>query len=177
MQLGLLMRKSLEAGGGRTSLGEEINYLASYLEIQKFRFSDRLRYRLVFAEATLRCRIDRLLLQPIVENAVIHGLESKPEGGMIVVEAETSDGTLRITVTDNGVGMTEEKLAALVSRLEEEEDESSRIGLRNVHQRIVLSHGKGWGLSICSRLGGGTRITIEMPAEEDGDDVSLADRG
>ncbi|WP_217595704.1 sensor histidine kinase [Cohnella sp. GbtcB17] len=177
LQLGQLMRKSLEIGGELRPLDEEFEMLRHYLSIQQFRYGDRLKYTLEADKRALRCKLYRLLLQPVVENAVIHGLEGQVAGGTVAVMAFTEGHRLVLKVMDDGVGMTRDKLRQVRRELEAVEEEGEfRIGLRNVHQRIRLSYGPGWGVSIESEPGAGTIVTLELPAEEEERDVSAVDR-
>ncbi|MDB4867118.1 MAG: histidine kinase [Cohnella sp.] len=170
MLLGKLMRKNLDIGGDKMPLADEIDQVRSYLEIQKFRYGERLNYILEIEEGTLAFKTYRLVLQPLVENAVIHGLERKEENGTVIVQVTQNGDKLMISVTDDGVGISEHKLRSIVDQLDNPEDEAnSRIGLRNVHQRIRLSYGGEYGLSIESKIGLGTRVTIIIPAEGESD--------
>lgn len=108
-RLGRLLRISLEVGGGLVPLKQEIDMVKAYLEIQHFRFEDRLTYELNIDPATEDFLIPPLVIQPLVENAVIHGLEGKPEGGLIQVETKITGKNLVIQVRDNGIGMSEEQ--------------------------------------------------------------------
>lgn len=170
--LGKLMRKSLERSNEKVPLSEEIERVKCYLEIQKFRFGDRLTFHLNIESNVMRKLVFPFILQPIVENAVIHGLECKEGAGTVTVIGKETDGMLSIVVVDNGVGIQEDRLRQIAKRLSDPEDRDgneteSRIGLRNVHQRIQLSYGKEYGLSIESIKGTGTVVAITMPAEED----------
>ncbi|CAI6086974.1 sensor histidine kinase [Cohnella sp. JJ-181] len=178
LQLGQLMRKSLEIGGELRPLSEEFDMLQHYLSIQQFRYGERLRYTLDADERALRCKLYRLLLQPVVENAVIHGLEGQEAGGTVSVQAFADRDRLQLKVMDDGVGMTEDKLKRVRRELDAAEEEGGfRIGLRNVHQRIRMSYGPEWGVKIESEPGVGTIVTLELPVEEEKMDVPAADRG
>ncbi len=106
-----------------------------------------------------------LLLQPIVENAITHGLEGLSKNGNISIIAEPEEGFMRITVSDNGSGMNEDTLKEIVARMKDGSvaDEPGHIGLRNTYQRIVLFYGSEYGLDIDSRAGIGTRIIMRLP--------------
>lgn len=177
MLLGKLMRKNLELSGEKVPLAEEVERIRGYLEIQRFRYGERLNFTIDISEETLKTSIYPLLLQPLVENAIVHGLENKEEGGTVAVSARLRDGNLFLHVQDDGVGMTEEKARQVVNQLNvPEADAETRIGLRNVHQRIRLSYGEDYGIRIESEAGVGTRVWIIMPAEVD-EDVSSAAGG
>jgi len=164
--LGKLMRKSLEVGRNKVPLWDEIETVRCYLEIQKFRYKDRLEYELDIAPGSENILINPLTIQPLVENAVIHGLDNQEAGGKIVVKTRIVASNLQVTVTDNGIGMDEKKLEEILHFINEE-DEGIRIGFRNVHQRQVLTYGKGSGLQITTKKGTGTCIQFMIPLEED----------
>lgn len=165
-QLGVLMRNSLEVGGRDITLESEFDMIRNYLEIQKFRFEDRLQYELSIEDAAKEVMIPPLIIQPLVENAVLHGLESKLEGGYVKVSAAYSTDGLLVQVHDNGSGMTRERLEQLRSLLREgEADERTRIGMLNVHQRLQLSYGEDCGLQLESVRGEYTHIQFLIPVK------------
>lgn len=162
--LGKLMRRSIEVGGRKVKLKEELELVRYYLEIQKFRYGDeRLSFRVEAEEDALLEEVPPLIIQPLVENAVLHGLETMEFGGFVSVTAHVGDGSLWIKVADNGVGIASDRMAEIRESLEDPDDaEGQRIGLRNVHQRLLLSCGQG--LILESEPGQGTRILMRMPA-------------
>jgi len=108
--------------------------------------------------------IPPLIIQPLIENAVVHGLENIAEGGFVWLKTEVSDHMLRVEVSDNGVGISADKINEINDSLHDmEEEEEYRIGLRNVHQRLVMIYGDSYGLTLKSELGLGTQITFEIP--------------
>jgi two-component system sensor histidine kinase YesM len=162
--LGKLMRKNIEVSSGRTILADEIDMVRCYLDIQKFRYEDRLEYSLHIDPRVEQMVILPLIIQPLVENAVIHGLENKMEGGRVSVKAELVGDNIQINVFDNGMGMNAEKITELYQSLNEaEDDERNRIGLRNVHLRLILTYGNEHGLVFISELGTGTNISFTIP--------------
>ena len=161
--LGKLLRKNLELSGREISLSEEIEMVRCYLEIQKFRHEERLNYEIDIAPEALSVKLLPLLIQPLVENSVIHGLERSFEGGRVKVSAELSRGGLEVTVEDNGVGIPAGKLQAIRRSLAEQE--ANRIGLHNVQQRLLLTYGPVSGLRIDSEQDSGTRIAFWIPVE------------
>lgn len=168
MLLGKLMRRNLELTGDKIPLSEEIERVRGYLEIQKFRYGDRLRFEIEIEEEAMTVGIFPLLLQPIVENAIVHGLETKEEDGTVAVRGELSGGVLRLSVKDNGIGMSDERLRQVAGSLNApDEEEGARIGLRNVHQRIRISFGENYGVRIESESGVGTHVWMTLPAEVD----------
>lgn len=152
-----------------TTLEKELDYINTYLAIQKLRFHDRVNYTLKTApdlDVSL-FQIMPLLLQPIVENAVLHGLEEVEENGKIIIHISLCQETLSIKVFDNGCGMTPEEIEKMKQNIYNHPKESSRsIGLYNINQRIQLCYGSEYGLKIQSKKGSGTLITMMIPAQK-----------
>ncbi|QJD82503.1 sensor histidine kinase [Cohnella herbarum] len=162
--LGKMMRKNLEAGNRTVPLRNEIDMVRCYLDIQKFRYEDRLAYELRIDPLAEAVPILPLIIQPLVENAVIHGLEEREEGGFVRVKAVLSEKFVEVEVYDNGVGMSRERLESLLKSIDDkEDDELHRIGLRNVHMRLQLSYGSEYGLTIWSGWQSGTSIRFKIP--------------
>ncbi|MCV9887338.1 sensor histidine kinase [Metabacillus halosaccharovorans] len=157
--LGKLMRKSISVTGEMVPLKHEIDLIKCYLDIQKFRYGDRLDYQLKIDPKSEQLLINPLIIQPLVENAVIHGLENKENDGKVIVEAKVNEHFLTVCVLDNGVGMSEEKLKSIKETLKNVDDNrENRIGLLNVHQRLSLTFGEQSGLQIESHPSTGTEI-------------------
>lgn len=164
--LGKIMRRNLEIGTELTTLTEEIDIVKSYLDIQKFRYEDKFNYTIDISEDVENCRIMPLTIQPIVENAAVHGLENMNNNGIIIINAKNEDGLFKISVIDNGSGMDMTKLSDIRKSLNEtENDLGRRIGLKNVHQRIRLHYGDAYGLEISSEPGKGTQVDILLPGK------------
>jgi len=154
-------------------LRKEIDLLDAYLGIQKSRFGDRLSYEIDIGESLQDCLIPAILLQPLVENAVIHGCEERKEPTRIVIGGRVRDDTLELAVTDDGVGIPEPKLAELREKMRaggelqlEESDKwklRSGIGLINVHNRLRMKYGEPYGLAIDSSPGEGTVVRATLP--------------
>ncbi|WP_342563085.1 sensor histidine kinase [Paenibacillus sp. FSL R7-0345] len=166
--LGKLMRKNLEVGRERAPLKEEIEMIRSYLEIQKFRYEDRLMYEINFDAKAAEVLIPPLIIQPLVENSVVHGLENKEGTVHVHVSVTMEEQEIKVRVTDDGIGMSEKRLAELQEVIAKaEEEERGRIGMRNVHQRLVLYYGERHGLRIVSEAGRGTEISFTLPNDSD----------
>ena len=167
--LSKILRRNIEATDKQVPLKSELQLIEYYLKIQKYRFEDRIRF-----DIDVRCdigdyKILPLLIQPLVENAFVHGLEGRKSGGEIKVWIECSD-KMRIHVKDNGMGMTAEMLATIRGSLEERQTLDSRhIGISNVNQRIKLMYGDNYGLVINSEQGVGTEVIIEIPVDSVGE--------
>ncbi len=171
--LGKTMRYVLEnIGTAYTTLEAELKHVDEYMEIQRLRFGSRIGYQKNIAEEVelSQCFILPLLLQPVVENAVIHGLDETEENGMIVISVYTKkpDNTefLLIDVDDNGCGMSEVELNKLRTDIEVRDmSRSKSIGLYNINQRMKLHYGEGYRLHVNSEQGKGTRVRLMIPME------------
>jgi len=165
--LGNMFRWSIKDSGMFVSLLEEIDYVSSYLKLQKLRFADAFDVDIDVPDELKKFYVPKLLLQPLVENAIQHGFNNKTKNGIIKIKASPNDKNLILTVTDNGVGMDNEKVLDVVRGLNENTDEDGgrfSIGLSNVHQRLSILFGPGYGLEITSKLQDGTKITLTIPA-------------
>ncbi|UJF32517.1 sensor histidine kinase [Paenibacillus hexagrammi] len=171
--LSRLLRYSV---GGNDSneveLRREVEHVSGYMSILQVRSDNRLRFETKIPEELAGCSVLRFMLQPIVENAVMHGIEKAEGVGVVELSAVQEDDILHITVTDTGVGMSKSRLHELRVSLQRETapEGPGGYGLINVHRRIVLRYGKQYGLSIDSRAGEGTVVHIHLPLrkEEDG---------
>lgn len=162
--LSKLMRKALERNHDEQSLTDELKFIEMYLQIQKLRFGERISYTITkdFEEDYL---ILPMVLQPLVENSFVHGIEPKVEKGHIHIAASKVEDELILLIQDNGIGITEEKLKNLQEMLIEAKD-SDRIGLSNVNLRIKQYYGPEYGVRIDSKENEGTTITITLPLKE-----------
>lgn len=166
MLLGKMMRRNLEIGNDQVLFQEEVNLLKAYLDIQKFRYRNRFNYTLNYSHELENYKLLPFLIQPIIENAVVHGLKSVEEGGDISLKAEKESGILRIIVADNGCGMDEEQINRVIDSLNEVEDcDGQHIGIKNVYHRIKLFYGENYGMIINSTFGKGTRVELTLPGE------------
>ena len=149
-----------------TSLSRELAHVRNYLAIQRMRFGDRINYTLRIApdvdpDAYM---VLPLLLQPVVENAVTHGLEMVDGTGHILLEIGLEEEKLCIHVMDNGVGMSQEELRQIRDVLQQPEQPGSSVALYNIHQRLRLRYGPQYGVTIDSVAGQGTQVTLILPA-------------
>ena len=168
--LSSFFRIALSGGKDWISIRQEVEHVRSYLYIQKIRYRDILDYEINVDEDIMEGRILKLTLQPLVENALYHGIKNKRRGGTIALRAKNAGQNLvLIEVTDNGVGFTPYKLAKIEEQLEEDSDVISRtdegFGLSNVNKRIKLYYGQQYGLTIESKYLEGTKITVAIPLE------------
>ncbi|WP_026561030.1 sensor histidine kinase [Bacillus sp. J37] len=162
-------RISLSKGKDVIPLEDEINHIRNYLTIQKMRYQDILDVTFHLNEDILEYEIIKLTLQPIVENAIYHGIKNKRGKGFVRIKGDfTPEGYISIDVIDNGIGMKEDKLEEIRSQLSQGvpfEKEQGGFGMVNVHQRIHLHYGEPFGLTINSWYGSGTRVSLIIPAE------------
>lgn len=166
--LGKSMHYVLEnTGTSSATLQKELNYISIYLSIQKLRFKDRVNYSLHVPEDMNMdvIQILPLLLQPVVENSITHGLERAKYSGFIDINVKTQeDDLLIISISDNGLGMTEEALTELNTNIQNPNRKPNMsIGLYNINQRIKLFYGEAYGIKIASRLKEGTTVTLTLP--------------
>ena len=165
--LSQLLRQSLSATEKTIPLEKEIEMVQNYLAIQKLRFGGRVDYSITMNPDLGGCSMLPLLIQPLVENSLIHGLEPKPGGGYIWITIETQGKTLCIEVSDNGMGMESGQLEKLRNNLASGEDSANgRIGLVNVNKRIKLYYGSAFGLTVAARAEGGAAVTMIIPLME-----------
>ncbi|MEK0317316.1 sensor histidine kinase [Cohnella sp. 56] len=156
-------RYTTRADKGAATLAEEVMLVVNYLEIQKMRLS-RLDYRIDMPAELAALPLPRLLLQPLVENAVVHGIEPYARRGMLVVAGERDDeGYVRLCVSDSGAGLADDELAALAARFGQPAAEGESYGLYNVHHRLQLTYGPAAGLSFGRAPEGGLQATIVLP--------------
>lgn len=153
------------------SLQEELEGVKQYINIQNIRYGNTLKESIYAEPEIANCRILKLLLQPVVENAIIHGIAPMGEPGVIMIYAGREEKGICIEISDNGIGMDEEEAQALLTD-GKREGNFSGIGIANVQQRIQALYGKDYGLVILSRQGSGTTVTVHLPfvAEEGGTD-------
>jgi signal transduction histidine kinase len=160
MQLTALLRGVLRSEGEFTTLGRELDLIESYLDIERARFEDRLRVTIDVPAALRGLRVPPLLLQPVVENAVKHGIAPQRHGGTVIVTARLdpagTGSTLVLVVRDSGPGITAAELAR---------GRAAGVGLTNIERRLVCHYGASAALSITSEPNGGTTVEIRMPAE------------
>lgn len=169
--LGKSMRHILEIGNDLVPLSTELEYIEGYLQIQKFRYPDKFFYRIICPEDFdyRTYSMLPLILQPLAENAFVHGIENLKAGGEIRIRIEPGTERLVIRIEDNGEGMSSERLDELQRKMNKKEISAGEsIGLCNVHQRIRLFYGEAYGVTLESRPGEGTRVTTVLPRHWEG---------
>jgi two-component system LytT family sensor kinase len=155
-RLSKILRRLLRQQENLTTLGEELSFIDDYLSIEMVRFGDKLRFVKEIEPATLEMIVPSMLLQPLVENCIRHGLSNKVDGGTIRVRSRIAGNRLQILVEDDGVGIPEAKLATLFEQ---------GIGVNNVNERLKVLYGADYKMWIDSRVGEGTSTGIEFPEQ------------
>lgn len=166
--LSRLFRIGLSKGQEMIPLVDEIEHIRSYLKIQKTRYRDKLNYTIEVAPETQHLQVLKILLQPIVENAIYHGLKQRRGPGNIRIAAFLDSHLLKLVVEDDGVGMAPEQLTELINRLRDTGGEHDGYGISNVQERVILSFGEPYGVQVESKLGRGTVVTIVHPIIDNG---------
>ena len=158
--LGKLFRISISRGHELIPIRDELKHVESYLIIQKYRYSDRFEYTFDVDESLGGYLCSKITLQPLVENAIYHGIEPLIDDGEIIISVKPDGDDILMTVSDNGVGMTAEQVEGL---LKKERSDSSGIGIKNVSDRIKIYFGDNYGVKVESEPDVGTKITVRIP--------------
>lgn len=174
VDMGKIFRYSSK-GEPMVSLKEEVEIIKSYVRIQENRFQGRLKVFYMIPEDLMELKIMKMLLQPLVENAIYHGIEPKTGRGSIFIGARREENNLILTVKDNGVGIPQEKLEEIRRGLAADTFDTSRhVGIQNTQARIRLTHGGKYGLEIESSQSDGTSILIRVPAVQEGGEAYVS---
>lgn len=167
--LGLVFRYSIKAAEVVT-LREELKIVQNYIYLQQIRFEDRLAVEYRIPAELMVCKIPKMILQPIVENAIYHGIEPKLESGSLMLSGHRSENTLILSVMDDGVGISAQdrkRIEHYLSSKPEEEatpgKRSNSVGLVNVHNRLRLKYGDEYGVQVAGETGKGTKIIMRIP--------------
>jgi two-component system sensor histidine kinase YesM len=164
-----LFKYSMKDLDKKVPLQEELNHIHNYMRIQQHRFLDRFGLKESVAYEAKQALIPKLLIQPLVENAIVHGLAYKKNGGIIQLHVYEQEGQLIVEVKDNGVGMSEELMVKIKEKLRHRivDTKNEGVGLHNIAQRIRLMYGYRYGLEIESRVNEGTTMRIVIPFQLD----------
>ena len=166
--LARFFRLSLGKGKNIVTVRDEIDHVKNYLMIQHMRFKNKFDYEFDIAEDVLELPSLKLMLQPLVENAIYHGMEFMDGDGMITVKAWRKEDELYLSVADNGLGMTEDKVEMILTgKSTSGNGRGSGIGVKNVNERIKLYFGEAYGLTIDSEPDEGTTVIIHLPAKDE----------
>lgn len=163
--LARMFRIGLSRGKEIISVADEIEHVKSYISIQQYRYSGSFDTKYEISDDVLYCRIIKILLQPLVENAIVHGFENYESGGLIIIKACIENNNIVFTVEDNGCGGDVEYVRSLLNKTPENED--SGYGLYNVQKRIRLYYGNDYGIEVYRSDSGGMKFKIIIPHTED----------
>lgn len=174
--LAKFFRISISKGNEIIDVKDEVEHARSYLVIQKIRYKNKFEYSINVQEEAYEHKTLKLILQPIIENAIYHGINKIHEKGKININVEVKDGQLLLQVEDNGFGIEQEQLKKILDS-EPANKRTSGVGLKNVHERIQLTYGADYGVEIKSRIEVGTIVTIRIPVtqKENGEDYEDVD--
>ena len=163
--LAKIMRRNIQVSDKKVTLKSEVQLIEYYLKIQNYRFGDRIHSQVIVDDDVDQdAKVLPLIIQPFVENAFVHGLESSEDGGNLTVPVRRDVGVIVVTIEDDGVGMDYYQLGKLRYAINSgEAAEKGHIGVSNVNQRLKLQYGEQFGVTVDSTLGKGTKITIMMP--------------
>ena len=158
--LARLFRISISRGHELISIEKEIEHAKSYLKIQNFRYKNQFTYDFEVDDTCLSYLCNKITLQPIIENAIYHGIDRMVDEGRIEIRIFPDHEKIVFEVEDNGVGMTEEQCQEI---LQKDSGDKAGIGIKNVNDRIKIYFGEEYGITIRSELDEGTCVTITMP--------------
>ncbi len=164
--LGKILRYGISKNNAIVTVSQEINHLQDYIFLEKVRFDELFHIIINVEEAILDKKVIKLILQPLVENAIYHGLSSREAGGMIEISGYKTEKNIIFEIVDNGLGIDSITVQMLNNYIYDLNNSFSSIGLKNVHKRIQLHYGIDYGIQIFSELGSGTRIVVKLPSEE-----------
>ena len=165
--LARLLRQSISNEDELVSIGQEIEYARGYLTIQKMRYKDKLEFWIEVEPSILNIRLIKLVLQPVIENAIYHGLKYKESRGLLLVKGFMKNGNAVLQVIDDGVGIDQETLDHIYER-HKVDYHSNGVGIYNVQKRLQLYYGNEYGIVYESKPGEGTTATITIPGQQEG---------
>ena len=158
--LAQLFRISISRGHELIPIEKELQHAEAYLRIQKFRYKNQFTYHFTVDEGCLHCLCNKITLQPIIENSIVHGLDLMVDAGHIEITVKPDGEDILLIVEDDGIGMEPEQVSAL---LQNEPSDRTGIGVKNVNDRLRIYFGAEYGLSIRSAPYEGTTVTIRTP--------------
>ncbi|MGO4539207.1 sensor histidine kinase [Paenibacillus sp. 2TAB19] len=161
-ELAVFYKLSLSNGREKITLGNEMKHVEAYVHIQNMRFGGGIQLIVDLPESLKECEVPKIILQPLVENSILHGIREKDsENGIIKIQAEAKDGFLQLHIRDDGIGMDETRMAGALAG--KSSKHTGGFGVRNIQERIALLFGSDCGLSFASTIGEGTTVTIRLP--------------
>ena len=160
-------RRALSWDNDMITVKEEVEFAENFLKIQQYRFDKKINYIISMDQDAANCRIPKMSIQPLIENASIHGIEKIRGDGTIKLDINVSNNLLNITVKDNGIGIPEKKLAHIKDTLKNKEKVSKHVGIANVYWRLHLYYGSDFKFSIESQENVGTEVSFSIPIIKD----------
>ena len=167
LYLGKYFRNSFDANEDLIPVGDELENVLLYLNIQQLRFSDKLAYNVSVSDKVMKVKIPRLSIQTIIENSFVHGLETTHKKGIISIKSIEDESKISIVIEDNGQGINNEKLEELNKKLCDFENPQNNFGISNTHWRLKFKYGNNAGLRLENRTEGGIRVVLEIPSTAD----------
>ena len=166
VSLSRMLRYSIQNGKDVVTVKEEMDFISRYLQVMLYRYGDRLRYSIDLEEGSRNASIPRMALQPIVENSIKYGFGEDRDCLEIRISTRIQNEVLSVIISDDGVGISTELLEKLKANLDQGQNQTDHIGIYNVHKRIRLVYGSGYGVGIDSEMEKGTVVTLRVPCEE-----------
>ncbi|MBE6050717.1 MAG: sensor histidine kinase [Clostridium sp.] len=160
---GSIIRYSMNRKINTVSLRDEMKIIDNYIYLQKIRFDQIFTITNLIDDTLLNCEIIKMIIQPIIENAINHGLSECTDNGQIIIQGQRINDNLMLTITDNGIGMDEDTLKDLNDYINDKNNKFKGIALRNIHRRLKLNYGEEYGIEIFSIPNNGTSITLTLP--------------
>lgn len=165
VSLSRMLRYSIQNGKDVVTVKEEMDFISRYLQVMLYRYGDRLRYSIDLEEGSRNASIPRMTLQPIVENSIKYGFGEDRDCLEIRISTRIQNEVLSVIISDDGVGIRTELLEKLKANLDQGQNQTDHIGIYNVHKRIRLVYGSGYGVGIDSEMEKGTVVTLRVPAK------------
>lgn len=160
---GSIIRYSMNRKINTVLLKEEMEIIDNYIYLQRIRFDQLFTIENLIPEYLLNCEIIKMIIQPLIENSIYHGLSECSGNGKIIIQGEHLNDALVLTISDNGIGMSEERLKDLNNYINDKNNKFKGIALRNINRRLKLNYGKDYGLEIFSGFGHGTSMRLTLP--------------
>jgi len=164
-KLGNLLKNSINNQDDLVTVEESLNLIDSYLSIQKIRFKDKFEVEIDIDSSIMKCLVPKLVIQPIVENSIVHGIENKIDKGFVKITGRRENENIIFEISDDGIGISKQKLEELRSSVVEE-SASESIALSNINNRIKLYYGDDYGIQIFSEEDKGTKVRLTMHAND-----------
>ncbi len=161
--LTVILRVGLSRGRDCISVEDELKHAVGYLTIQKIRYGDKLTYKIIMQDGCEKYFVQKLILQPLIENALYHGVKTREDGGKLTIKINITDSEIVFTVVDNGGGIEPDRLKQLLDSLENNNSEHLGYGVFNVNERIRISYGQQFGIKIFTKFGYYTKVEIHHP--------------